>query len=56
MSASAIPAQRSSTGWSWSDSARITTRMSNGFFRSGLCAAEKIWPTVAKSLPAIACG
>ena len=56
VSASAMPAQRSSTGWSWSDSARITVRISNGFFRSGLCSAEKIWPTVVKSLPSIACG
>lgn len=56
VSASAMPAQRSSTAWSWSDSARITVRMSNGFLRSGLCCAEKISPTVVKSLPAIVCG
>ena len=30
--------------------------MSNAFLRSGLCVAEKIWPTVVKSLPATACG
>ncbi len=51
-----MPAQRSSTGWSWSDSARITVRMSNGFLRSGLCSAEKIRPTVVKSLSTGACG
>ena len=56
VSASAIPAQRSSTGWSWSDSARITVRMSKGFLRSGLCSAEKISPTVVKSLSGMACG
>ena len=56
VSASAMPAQRSSTGWSWSASARITVRMSNGFLRSGLAVAEKISPTVAKSLPASECG
>ena len=51
-----MPAQRSSTGWSWSDRARITVRMSNGFLRSGLAVAEKISPTVVKSLPATRCG
>ena len=51
-----MPAQRSSTGWSWSESARITVRMSNGFLRSGLASAEKISPTVVKSLPATSCG
>ena len=35
---------------------RITVRMSNGFLRSGLCSAEKISPTVVKSLSGIACG
>ena len=56
VSASAMPAQRSRTAWSWSASARITTRMSNCFLRSGFLAAEKISPTVVKSLPATACG
>jgi hypothetical protein len=30
--------------------------MSKAFLRSGLWAAEKIWPTVVKSLPASVCG
>jgi hypothetical protein len=56
VSASAIPAQRSSIGWSWSARARITVRMSNGFFRSGLLTEDQMSPTVAKSLPSRACG
>ena len=52
VSASAMPAQRSSTAWSWSASARITVRMSNAFLRSGLVSGEKISPTVVKSLSA----
>lgn len=51
-----MPAQRSSTGWSWSATARITVRMSNAFLRSGLAVAEKISPTVLKSLPGSECG
>ena len=35
--------------WSWSTTARMTARMSNGFLRPGLCAAENTSPTVAKS-------
>ena len=54
--AAAIPAQRSSTRWSWSATARITVRMSKGFLRSGLAAAEKISPTVLNSLPGSVCG
>jgi hypothetical protein len=50
VSASAMPAQRSSVVWSWSATARITVRMSNAFLRSGLLAGEKISPTVWKSL------
>jgi hypothetical protein len=46
--------QRSSVGWSASDTARSTERMSNGFLRSGL--AEKTSPTVAKSQPGPECG
>ena len=42
VSASAMPAHRSSTAWSWSVTARMTVRMSNGFLRSGLAVAEKI--------------
>ena len=34
----------------------MTVRMSNGFLRSAFFSAEKISPTVAKSLPATACG
>ncbi len=56
VSASAIPAQRSSTGWSASDTARITVRMSNAFLRSGFVSGEKISPTVVKSLPSALCG
>ena len=56
VSASAIPAHRSSVGWSWSASARITVRMSKAFLRSGLVAAEKISPTVVKSLSGELCG
>ena len=56
VSASAIPAQRSSTGWSWSATARISVRMSNAFLRSGFVAAEKISPTVLKSLSGTLCG
>ena len=51
-----MPAQRSSTGWSWSATARITVRMSNAFLRSGLAVAEKISPTVLKSLSGSECG
>ena len=46
VSASAMPAQRSSTAWSWSATARITVRMSKAFLRSGFDSAEKISPTV----------
>ena len=56
MSASAMAAQRSSTSWSWSTTARITVRMSNGFLRSGLVSAEKMSPTVVKSLIGCWCG
>ncbi len=56
VSASAMPAHRSSTGWSVSATARITVRMSNAFLRSGFFSAEKISPTVVKSLPATSCG
>ena len=56
VSASAMPAQRSSVAWSWSATARIRVRMSNGFLRSGFVADEKMSPTVVKSLPASACG
>ena len=56
MSASAIPAHRSSVAWSWSATARITVRMSKAFLRSGLLSAEKIWPTVVKSLSGVLCG
>jgi hypothetical protein len=41
---------RSSTGWSWSTTDRMTVRMSNGFLRSLLTVAEKISPTVVNSL------
>ena len=51
-----MPAQRSSVGWSWSARARITVRMSKAFLRSGLEVAEKISPTVVKSLSADSCG
>jgi hypothetical protein len=48
-------AQRSSGSASTSETARITERMSNGFFRSGL--ASKTSPTVRKSLPGtLVCG
>ena len=56
VSASAIPAHRSRVGWSWSARARMTVRMSKAFLRSGLEAAEKISPTVVKSLSATSCG
>jgi hypothetical protein len=56
VSASAMPAQRSSTGWSWSLTARMTVRMSNGFLRSGFAVAEKMSPTVVKSLDGWSCG
>ena len=56
VSASAMPAQRSSTGWSASATARISVLMSNGFLRSGLVADEKMSPTVVKSLPSTSCG
>ena len=51
-----MPAQRSSVSWSWSATARITVRMSKAFLRSGLVSAEKISPTVVKSLPSTSCG
>ena len=51
-----MPAHRSSTGWSASVTARITVRMSKGFFRSGLASAEKMSPTVVKSLQGALCG
>ena len=50
VSAPAMPTQRSSTLWSWSATACISVRMSNGFLRSGLVAEEKMSPTVRKSL------
>ena len=56
VSASAIPAHRSRTGWSWSVTARITVRMSNAFLRSGLASAEKTSPTVVNSLSGCSCG
>ena len=56
VSASAIPAHRSSTAWSWSVTARMTVRMSNGFFRSGLAVEEKTSPTVVNSLDGWLCG
>ncbi len=56
VSASAMPAQRSSGRWSWSTTARIRVRMSKAFFRSGLVVGEKMSPTVWKSLSAISCG
>ncbi len=56
VSASAIPAQRSSVTRSWSASARITVLMSNAFLRSGLLSLEKISPTVRKSLSGEVCG
>ena len=56
VSASAMPAHRSSTGWSWSVTARMTVRMSKGFLRSGLVATEKMSPTVVKSLAGCRCG
>ena len=34
----------------------MTVRMSNAFLRSGLVSAEKISPTVRKSLPSASCG
>jgi hypothetical protein len=36
--------------------ARISVRMSNAFLRSGFACAEKMSPTVVKSLPSMACG
>ena len=54
VSASAMPAQRSTRSASWSQTAAMTERMSKGFLRSGLWVAEKISPTVAKPSPA--CG
>jgi hypothetical protein len=56
VSASAMPAHRSSTAWSWSAIARMTVRMSNAFFRSGLAVAEKMSPTVVNSLAGCWCG
>ncbi len=56
VSASAMSAHRSSTVWSWSTSERITVRMSNGFLRSGFVSAEKMSPTVVKSLDGWMCG
>ncbi len=41
VSASAMPAQRSSGSWSWSETARMTVRMSKGFLRSGLVSARE---------------
>ena len=40
-SASRIPAQRSSGGWSGSTAARMTERMSNGFLRPGLAGRRR---------------
>ena len=34
----------------------MTVRMSNGFFRSGFAVAEKMSPTVVKSLNGCTCG
>jgi hypothetical protein len=56
VSASAMPAHRSSVGWSASATARMTVRMSKGFFRSGLVSGEKMSPTVVKSLAGCWCG
>jgi hypothetical protein len=56
VSASAMPAQRSRGRKSASVTARITVRMSNGFFRSALAATEKMSPTVVKSLDGCVCG
>ena len=56
VSAPAIPAQRSSTLWSWSVTECINVRMSNGFLRSGLVAGEKMSPTTRNSLSATSCG
>ena len=53
VSASAMPAHRSTRGWSWSQTAAMTVRMSKAFLRSGLCSGEKISPTVAKSVPTV---
>ena len=51
-----MPAQRSSGTESASVTARITVRMSNGFFRSGLAVGEKTSPTVVNSLDGWLCG
>ena len=51
-----MSAHRSSTGWSWSTTERITVRMSNAFLRSLLVLAEKMSPTVVKSLDGCTCG
>jgi hypothetical protein len=56
VSASAMPAHRSRIAWSWSVTARITVRMSNGFFRSGFAVGEKTSPTVVNSLDGWLCG
>src|ERR687893_383590 len=56
VSASAIPAHRSRTGWSWSVTARMTVRMSKAFLRSGFVSAEKTSPTVVNSLSGCVCG
>ena len=56
VSASAMPAQRSSGSWSWSLTARMSVRMSNGFLRSGLVSGLKMSPTVVKPESASSCG
>jgi len=56
ISASRMPAQRSSGSWSASATARITVRMSNGFLRPGFVSSEKISPTVLRSEPGASCG
>src|SRR5699024_11785025 len=56
VSAPAMSAQRSSGGWSWSTKDRLTVRMSEGFLSSEFFSAEKISPTVVKSLPGCTCG
>ena len=56
ISASRIPAQRSSGSSSRSITARITERMSNGFLRPGFVASEKISPTVDRSESGASCG
>ena len=56
ISASRMPAQRSSGAWSASATARITERMSNGFLRPGFVSSAKISPTVSRSESGASCG